>query len=59
MQRTTAVLYSTAVCSLNCTYCYINKNKGLPVPPHGVGGEREILEGELQVVGGKLPGLWV
>ena len=29
MQRTTAVLYSTAVCNLNCTYCYINKNKGL------------------------------
>ena len=29
MQRTTAILYSTAVCNLNCTYCYINKNKGL------------------------------
>ena len=29
MERTTAVLYSTAVCNLNCTYCYINKNKGL------------------------------
>ncbi len=29
MQRTTAVLYSTAMCNLNCTYCYINKNKGL------------------------------
>lgn len=27
--RTTAVLYSTALCNLNCTYCYINKNKGL------------------------------
>ncbi len=48
MQRTTAILYSTAVCNLDCTYCYINKNKGLPVPPHGVGGER-----------GKLPGLWL
>lgn len=29
MVRTTAVLYSTAVCNLDCTYCYINKNKGL------------------------------
>ena len=29
MGRTTAVLYSTAVCNLDCTYCYINKNKGL------------------------------
>lgn len=29
MERKTAVLYSTAVCNLNCTYCYINKNKGL------------------------------
>lgn len=29
MERTTAVLYSTALCNLNCTYCYINKNKGL------------------------------
>lgn len=29
MERTTAVLYSTAVCNLNCTYCYINKNQGL------------------------------
>ena len=29
MKRTKAILYSTAVCNLNCTYCYINKNKGL------------------------------
>lgn len=29
MERKTAVLYSTALCNLNCTYCYINKNKGL------------------------------
>lgn len=29
MERTTAILYSTALCNLNCTYCYINKNKGL------------------------------
>lgn len=29
MRRTTAILYSTATCNLNCTYCYINKNKGL------------------------------
>lgn len=29
MERTTAVLYSTALCNLNCTYCYINKNQGL------------------------------
>ena len=29
MGYTTAILYSTAVCNLNCTYCYINKNKGL------------------------------
>lgn len=29
MERTTAILYSTALCNLDCTYCYINKNKGL------------------------------
>lgn len=29
MNPTTAVLYSTALCNLRCTYCYINKNKGL------------------------------
>lgn len=29
MERNKAILYSTAVCNLNCTYCYINKNKGL------------------------------
>lgn len=29
MNPTTAILYSTALCNLKCTYCYINKNRGL------------------------------
>lgn len=29
MKKTTAVLYSTALCNLKCTYCYINKNAAL------------------------------
>lgn len=29
MRRDTAVLYSSATCQLDCTYCYINKNKAL------------------------------
>ena len=27
--RNTVVLYPTAVCNLNCRYCYIDKNKAL------------------------------
>lgn len=29
MERNTAILYSTALCNLKCTYCFINKNPGL------------------------------
>lgn len=27
--RRTAIIYTTAVCNLNCTYCYIDKNQAL------------------------------
>lgn len=27
--RSTAIIYTSAVCNLNCTYCYIDKNKAL------------------------------
>jgi sulfatase maturation enzyme AslB (radical SAM superfamily) len=29
MERDTLTLYTTAVCNLNCSYCYIDKNESL------------------------------